>query len=150
MSEDGKGEFKIDSVEILRVTGRVHAGLVHARRVKNQAVVTALELGLISLFCHLLAKTRNQGMARVIISLSAPLVPEGGLANEAMVHRQRDAIADAQSAVLARLLGCAVESVRRYQYMPAMAMEVFACSLERLMKAQEVSYIIEDVLLSST
>ncbi|HKH21953.1 MAG TPA: hypothetical protein VKB53_13990 [Gammaproteobacteria bacterium] len=89
-------------------------------------------------------------MARVIISLSAPLVPEGDLANEAVVHRQRDAIADAQSAVLACLHGCVVESVRRYQYMPAMAMEVVACGLERLMKAQEVSHITEDVLLSST
>jgi hypothetical protein len=96
---------------------------------------------------QLLEKARNQGIVRVIVSLNMPFVPEGHLPNEAAVQSQRNAIANAQAAVLARLRGCTVESIQRYKYTPTLALGVDACGLIRLMKAHKVSHITEDALL---
>ena len=87
-------------------------------------------------FAELTAKAQSQGRVRVIVGLR----PEGGsgasaassfkdaAARAAMMSR----IDRAQQALLARMNSYSVSSVKRFKYIPYVAMEVDAAALEAL------------------
>ena len=102
-------------------------------------------------FAALTAKAQAEGRLRVIVGLRA----EGGseasasssfkdaAARAAMVSR----IDRVQQALLVRMRGYSVSSVRRFKYIPFLAMEVDAAALEALASDPEVVTIEEDKLL---
>ena len=102
-------------------------------------------------FAALTAKAQAEGRVRVIVGLRA----EGGseasgassfkdaAARAAMVSR----VDRAQQALLVRMSGYSVSSVRRFKYIPYLAMEVDAVALEALASDSEVVSIEEDKLL---
>ena len=102
-------------------------------------------------FAVLSAKARTEGRVRVIVGLRA----EGGSgasaarsfkdaeARAAMVSR----VDRAQEALLVRMSGYSLSSVKRFNYIPYLAMEVDAGALEALASDPEVVSIEEDKLL---
>ena len=102
-------------------------------------------------FDALAAKVRAEGRVRIIVGLRA----EGGsgassassfkdaAARAAMVSR----VDRAQQALLARMSSHRVSSVRKFKYIPYLAMEVDAAALEALASDPEVVSIEEDKLL---
>jgi subtilisin len=92
----------------------------------------------------LLPRVRATGPVRVIIGVRAPFVPEGNLSIGAAVD-QRSAIAQAQSAVIDRLVAFGAIPRRRFQTIPFVAVEVGAAALEQLAAMPEVTSIQEDV-----
>ncbi|MGE0101487.1 MAG: putative Ig domain-containing protein [Blastocatellales bacterium] len=71
--------------------------------------------------------------------------PEGRL-SLAAVQSQRRAIAQTQTGLLARLTAFQIRSVKRFTYIPFIAMEVDAGALAQLREAPEVTSIVEDAL----
>ena len=102
-------------------------------------------------FAALMAKVQSKGRVRVIVGLRA----EGGsgasaassfkdaAARAAMMSR----IDRAHQALLVRMSGYNVSSVKRFKYIPYLAMEVDAAALETLASDPEVVSIEEDKLL---
>ena len=102
-------------------------------------------------FAELTAKAQSQGRVRVIVGLR----PEGGsgasaassfkdaAARAAMVSR----VNRAQQALLARMNSYSISSVKRFKYIPYVAMEVDAAALEALAADSEVVSIEENRLL---
>ena len=102
-------------------------------------------------FAALIAQARSEGRVRVIIGLGH----EGGSgassassfkdaeARAAMVSR----VDGAQQELLVRMSGYSVSSVRRFKYIPYLAMEVDAAALDALASDPEVVSIEEDKLL---
>ena len=102
-------------------------------------------------FAALTAKARAEGLVRVMVGLRA----EGGsgalsassfkdvVARAAMVSR----IDRAQQELLDRMSGFSVSSVRRFKYIPYLAMEVDASALESMATNPAVVSIEEDKLL---
>lgn len=93
---------------------------------------------------ELIAKARNHGAVRVIVTLDMKFLPEGNWPDQAAVDQQRNTIAELQIKVLEKLRDCQVAGVRRYKYTSTLALEVDACGLGRLIEAPEVSRISED------
>ncbi len=94
----------------------------------------------------LVAKAQAQGTVPVIVGVRVPFQPEGKLASPAAVQSQRAAISTAQDALLARLAVYNPQSVRKFAYIPYMAMWVNAEALTFLAHAREVTSIEEDVV----
>ena len=102
-------------------------------------------------FTALTAKARAEGRVRVIVGLrsegdseaSASSSFKDAEARAAMVSR----IDRVQQALLVRLSGYNVSSVRRFKYIPFLAMEVAALALEALASDPEVLSIEEEKLL---
>ena len=102
-------------------------------------------------FAALMAKVQSKGRVRVIVGLRA----EGGssastassfkdaAARAAMVSR----VNRAQQALLVRMNSYSISSVKRFKYIPYVAMEVDAAALEALAADPEVVSIEEDKLL---
>lgn len=100
---------------------------------------------------ELTAKVQAEGRVRVIVGLR----PEGGsevaapssfkdsAARAAMVRR----VDHVQQELLVRMSGHSISSVRRFKYIPYLAMEVEAAALEALVSDPEVLSIEEDKLL---
>lgn len=89
---------------------------------------------------------RTRGTARAIVQLAVAVQPEGRL-DGAATARQREIIAAAQDAVLARLAGVPHGAPHRYRTIPAMAMALSAEALERLATADDlVARVSEDAL----
>lgn len=97
----------------------------------------------------LLQKAQEGGTVRVIVGLRLGVQPEGRL-TQAAVQAQRRAIANAQTALLARLSGARAASAKRFAYIPFLALEVDAADLTRLRSAPEVVTIQEDKMLRTT
>lgn len=102
-------------------------------------------------FAALTAKAQAAGRVRVIVGLR----PEGGSA-AAAAGSFKDAAARAamvsgvdraQQALLARMSGHNISSIKRFKYIPYLAMEVDAGALEALASDPEVVSIEEDKLL---
>ncbi|MGH9935417.1 MAG: hypothetical protein ACREAM_04170, partial [Blastocatellia bacterium] len=100
-------------------------------------------------FERLLAKAQAEGSVRVIVGLRGAFQPEGRL-NVASAQTQRRDIARAQTALLGRLPADRVAAVKRFAYIPFLAMEVDAVGLERLRDAPEVATIEEDAMLRTS
>ena len=102
-------------------------------------------------FAVLSAKARTEGRVRVIVGLraeggsgaSAARSFEDAEARAAMVSR----VDRAQQALLVRMSGYSLSSVKRFKYIPYLAMEVDAGALEALASDPEVVSVEEDKLL---
>lgn len=90
---------------------------------------------------------QEKGAVRVIVGVRAAFAPEGML-SAATVALQRDEIASAQSAVLARLPAATQKDspVRRFATIPYVALSVTAAELKALEQMPEVTSIEEDKL----
>jgi uncharacterized protein (TIGR03437 family) len=93
----------------------------------------------------LLQKARERGVARAIVGLRSSSQPEGEMSSAAIAAR-RLSIAEAQTALLDRLAAHRVAGVKRFAFIPFLAMEVDAGGLELLRNAPEVATIEEDAL----
>jgi hypothetical protein len=83
----------------------------------------------------------------VIVELRIPggVMPEGDLASSAAVAAQRQAIADAQARLVARLAGTQFSQVRQYRSVPFLALEVGPDALVALEQMGDlVSRVLED------
>ena len=95
-------------------------------------------------------KARTAGFVPVIIKFRGDFVPEGKLLGAAKAIRQRARISSAQNSVLKRLPSHDPKSVKRYRYVPYLAMRVDAVSLDVLQSSPEVEQIVEDQILRPT
>ena len=91
------------------------------------------------------ARVRQEGRVRVIVGLrsesrSAPLTATGSRRFKARPSR----IAHAQQSLLARMSGHGVSSIRRFRFVPFVAMELDQAALEALASDPEVASIEED------
>lgn len=96
-------------------------------------------------FDELIGKAQDGERVRVIVGLRVAFQPEGRLANRVAVLNQRLAIAQSQSRLLGRMPALDVTSVKRFDYIPFLAMEVDLAALQELEKDQEVASIQEDI-----
>lgn len=97
----------------------------------------------------LIAKAREKGSLPIIVGLRMGFVPEGQLPDPTAVKKQRDKIAALQDAIVEKLKLSDVPpiSIKRYRYVPSIAMEATAGTLERLISLPEVKQIGEDVAM---
>ncbi|MEK7831520.1 MAG: S8 family serine peptidase, partial [Acidobacteriota bacterium] len=143
-----------------------HGGLFNAAQVsaqessanKNNAAgqenVTGQELQFVRSaeterqFAELALKTQGGKTVRVIVGLRLPVAfrSEGFLKRQEDTETQRGFIAQAQESLLNRLQANNRESVRRFKYIPYLAMTVTAEELEQLKASPEVFQIQEDEL----
>ena len=99
-------------------------------------------------FAALRAKTRSEERVRVIVGLRTP----GGFAAAAVggfeqARARSPLIAWAQQALSVRMSGHGVSSIRRFKFIPYVAMEVNRAGLEALASDPEVVTIEEDLAL---
>ena len=102
-------------------------------------------------FAALTAKAQAKGRVRVIVGLRAG-GPSGASAKSSFKDAAAravlvDRIARAQRSLLVRMSGYSISSVKRFKYIPYVAMEVEAAALEALSADAEVATIEEDRLL---
>jgi subtilisin len=88
-----------------------------------------------------LAQARTTGKTRVIVGVDVSFTPEPALTTAIAVLNQRASISRAQSAVLARTLRVNPSSIRRFSYVPFLAMEVDEGDLQALAASPEVKDI---------
>ncbi|HEX8264620.1 MAG TPA: hypothetical protein VF596_04295, partial [Pyrinomonadaceae bacterium] len=115
---------------------------------KKQA--PAQDLPLKTKFDNLIAKAEDSGTVRVIIGLRTNYSPEGYLANDSKRKAQRDAIAEVQNDVTEKLKGYWVKSVKQFEFIPFMAMEVDSAALGQIKQFAEVGSLEEDELADAT
>lgn len=96
-----------------------------------------------------IAEARHRGSVRVIVGLDVATAPEASLGASA-VQAQRASIARAQNAVLARMVRAKSSSVRRFNYIPFLALEVDEADLQALAGLQEVTGIQIDAVAAPT
>ena len=92
----------------------------------------------------LLARVEATGPTRVIVGLDVPFQPEGRLPNPRAVQAQRDAIARAQTALLNKASLRAVRGVKRFKYIPFIALQADAATLAALAADPDVTSVAED------
>ena len=97
------------------------------------------------------AGLQRNGTARVIVELnvsSGAHVPEGLLPNAAAVAAQRAAIRAAQTRVIGKLPASATRSIRQFDTVPFLALEVNAAGLAAIEAASpDVARVLEDEVL---
>ncbi|TDD19419.1 hypothetical protein E1218_24145 [Kribbella turkmenica] len=93
---------------------------------------------------NLLSRVPPGGTLPVIVTLEGRFVPEGQLPDEAARGEQRKAISAAQTAVLAELEGFGVTKVRRFAYVPQLALVVDAAALRQLLGSPRVAAVQQD------
>lgn len=108
-----------------------------------------------SAYRDLFEKARTDGGVRIIVGLKASFVPEGRIAARRDVDRQRAEISRLQNSLHHSLSGHKVTGVRKFGYIPFMALEVDEAALSALASNPMVSGIEEDLpappsLLQST
>lgn len=81
----------------------------------------------------------------IIVGLNVPYQPEGYL-NQSEIETQRKAIARAQDDLLDKLSGYEVTSIKRFSYIPYIAMQVDESALEYLNSLPEVKSVKRDEL----
>jgi subtilisin family serine protease len=110
----------------------------------------AQDLHLKNKFDDLIAKAEDLGSVRVIIGLRTNYSPEGYLANDSKREAQRYAIAEVQNDVTEKLKGYRVESIKQFDFIPFMAMEVDSIALGQIKQLAEVNSLEEDELADPT
>jgi len=91
------------------------------------------------------ARIQTQGAVRVIVGVDGGLQAPGAPLTRLEVQKRREAIVQAQDAVLARLAVHRVTDIKRFQYVPYMALEVDEAALVELQNHPQVTDIQEDV-----
>jgi len=94
----------------------------------------------------LVDRAAQEGTVRVLVQLQVVAKPEGGLASAEAVAAQRKAIAVAQSALMAELVGTRYRLIRTYETIPFLALEVSSDALRILEASPLVVGIEEDRL----
>ncbi|MGH7411945.1 MAG: hypothetical protein ACREJ6_12920 [Candidatus Methylomirabilis sp.] len=89
-------------------------------------------------------KALEDGSVRVIVQLKVAALPEGQLGSADAVASQRQAIAAAQSALLAELANSRYRVVRTYETIPFLALEVSADGFRVLEGSALVAGVEED------
>lgn len=92
----------------------------------------------------LIAQAQAKGSVRVIVGLNINYQPEGRLRNPQAVQAQRSAIARAQETLLNQLAGHNVQAIRKYSFIPHLAMQVDAAALISLAANPSVTKIAAD------
>jgi subtilisin family serine protease len=95
----------------------------------------------------LFARAAQFGSVRVIVGFDVGFQPEGELLSGAQVENQRMAIDIGQDVVLNSLESHEVRNVKRFSYIPYMAMEVDETALDALWRNPNIVSISEDRLL---
>lgn len=92
----------------------------------------------------LLDKARKDGTVRLIVTLKVAFKPEGALAGARAVRRQRRSIEGAQRQLLRRLAGHNIDSIKRFETVPALALAADAAALLCIKSAPQVAGVEED------
>jgi len=92
----------------------------------------------------LVSQAQTKGTVRVIVGLRVGFQPEGKLANPRALQTQRAAIERAQNTLLSMMSSHKIESVKRFAFIPYMAMEADAAALNYLASSAIVTSIRED------
>lgn len=92
----------------------------------------------------LIAKAQAKGSVRVIVGLRANYQPEGRLGTWQTIQAQRNAIAQAQDALLNQMVNQNVRTIRKYTFIPHLVMQVDASALTALASSPDVTSIAED------
>ncbi|HKS26984.1 MAG TPA: S8 family serine peptidase [Pyrinomonadaceae bacterium] len=126
----------------LRASSAQSAGQDEAAR--TEATARAFE--------SLTAKVQAEGSVRVIVGLRTAFQPEGNLGGASSVANQHARISAAQDALLNRLSAnnLNARSVKKFDFIPFVAMEVSAAALQHLRESSDVSSIQEDRLVPAT
>jgi subtilisin len=94
---------------------------------------------------HLLQKAQREGSVRVIVRLRTDFVPEGTL-DRPEVADQRDEIENAQAGLQANLQGTGYQTLREYETIPYIALEVSPQALQAIQRSSLATDIVEDRL----
>lgn len=108
------------------------------------------DTGLMASAPALAAKVQSNGSARVIVKLDTQFVTEGALSGAAAVMTQRARINAVQSSVVASLPSNQANSLKQFETVPYIALEVDASSLDSLLNNPLVIGIEEDRLSKPT
>jgi subtilisin family serine protease len=93
----------------------------------------------------LFAKAAEYGSVKIIVGFDIGFQPEGSLLSDAHIENQRLSIDFAQDDVLNMLAPYDVRNVKRFDYIPYMALEVDEAGLEALWRNPKIFSIHEDV-----
>ncbi len=93
----------------------------------------------------LAAKALSQGSVPVIVGLDLAFEPEGVLSGPQAAVQQRATIGSTQGFLLQQLSSYGVTSVKQFQFIPFMALEVDAKALQFLAASPLVQSLVEDV-----
>ena len=96
----------------------------------------------------LVDRAAQEGTVRVLVQLQVVAKPEGELASAEAVATQRQAIAGAQSALMAELVGTRHRLIRTYETIPFLALDVSSDAL-RILEASPLVVGIEEDRLES-
>src|SRR5918995_2609954 len=98
---------------------------------------------------RLLAKAQKEGSVPVIVGLRTDFAPEGQL-NRAQADDQRGAIESARAGLRAELAGTGYETLREYETVPYIALELTPEALRAVQNSPQATTIQEDVAVSPT
>ena len=102
-----------------------------------------------NLYENLITKAKMQGSVRVIVRLKLDTwQPESALRDQQAIDAQRAAIARLQDRLLHSLASFVVTNIRRFRFVPQMALTVDEAGLRALISHPDVSTIWEDMTLS--
>lgn len=119
------------------------------KRCKSDAAASGDTTGMnADTFDALMRRARAAGAVAVVVRLCVPFRPEGELSDEA-ARLQRAAIARAQDALLKELRRVRVNSVKRFEYTPFLALTVGAEALLRLRSSPSVAGVTEDAAVQT-
>jgi hypothetical protein len=101
------------------------------------------------LYENLITKAKMQGSVRVIVRLELDdWQPESALRDLQAIAAQREAIVRLQERLLHGMASFAVTNIRRFRFVPQMALTVDEAGLRALISHPDVSTIWEDMTLS--
>jgi subtilisin family serine protease len=125
-----------------------------AKRFSEKGVNARSDIGrsmaLIQAFDALKEKAQSQGSVRVIVGLRADFQPEGNLAKATDVVQQRARIASVQELLVQKMPGIVAGSLKRFEFIPYMALETNAAGVDHLRASEDVVSITEDIPLPAT
>jgi subtilisin family serine protease len=98
---------------------------------------------------RLLAKAQKEGSVRAIVGLRTDFTPEGRLSG-AQVDDQRAAIESAEAGLRSDLAGTGYETLREYETVPYMALELTPEALRAVQNSTTTTTIQEDVAVPPT
>ena len=101
------------------------------------------------LYENLITKAKMQGSVRVIVRLELDdWQPESAVRDQQAMDTQREVIARLQDRLLHSMASFAVTNIRRFRFVPQMALTVDEAGLRALISHPDVSTIWEDMTLS--
>ena len=95
----------------------------------------------------LLREAQQQGSVKIIVKLGTAFRAEGELSSAQDVLSQRAAIAQGQDQLLAALAGHRISDIKRFKYVPYMAMTVDEAALAELINNPAVVHIFKDEMI---